>query len=237
MTWGSKWTNERQWSGCPSTCQVSSLWTVRGSPFSISPTDSPPPPSLFVDWLDLHYASFSKILSMGLWKRSSRPRSFFRAQCKVSRCGEGVCPSIDGAPPRCQVQVTVQGAPSMCPLILRDDDDDDDDDGKPLHGSYPVPDSVLISPHIFDHLNPHHKLCEVRTITVFILKVTIWTIKSNIQTNQHVPEVPGLISIPHKPHRTVILSCGGESWGATRLRKTVHSSRVSQYHTWESNSV
>ena len=75
------------------------------------------------------------------------------------------------------MQVTVQGAPSMCPLILRGggggDDDDDDDDGKPLHGSYPVPDSVLISPHIFDHLNPHHKLCEVRTITVFILKVTI----------------------------------------------------------------
>ena len=72
------------------------------------------------------------------------------------------------------MQVTVQGAPSMCPLILRDDDgDDDDDDGKPLHGTYPVPDSVLVSPHIFDHLNPHHKLCEVRTITVFILKVTI----------------------------------------------------------------
>lgn len=81
-------------------------------PSSRSLTGSPlPRPSVcfFVNQLDLHYPSFPKVLSIGLWRRFSHPRSFFRVQCVVSSCGGSCPPYICGVPPGYQVYVTEQG--------------------------------------------------------------------------------------------------------------------------------
>ena len=62
-----------------------------------------------------------------------------------------------------QVQITVQSTLYMCHSILSDDDD------RHVHGTYSVPDPILISLPMFIHLNPYHRVCEVVLIMIFIL--------------------------------------------------------------------
>lgn len=63
--------------------------------------------------------------------------------------------------------MTIQSVLSTCHVILNVNDDN-----KQLHSTCSVPDSVLNSFYTFAHLNPHHKVCAVDTIMIFILQVT-----------------------------------------------------------------